>query len=198
MEPAAQDKATEPAHRPAPNLERDKVVAAALELLDEVGFEGLTLRRLADKLGVKAAALYWHFKNKQDLIDQVAAKIITPEGDTHIPQTADWQAVIRLLAVHSRSSFMRYRDGALLIANADLTGEAPQKGRDYVVQQLVARGFSEADASLAIFTVGRYTLGCVIEEQSDPRSADRAATSDKRFEAGLQLLLAGIAQKITQ
>jgi len=50
-------------------LERDLVVNTALKLLDEVGLDGLTLRKLAAELGVQAPALYWHFKNKQALLD---------------------------------------------------------------------------------------------------------------------------------
>ena len=46
-------------------IQREAVVARALDLLDEVGIEGLTMRRLADAMGIKAASLYWHFSNKQ-------------------------------------------------------------------------------------------------------------------------------------
>ena len=50
-------------------LSRDTVVRAALELLDEVGLADLTLRGVAERLGVQAPALYWHVRNRQDLID---------------------------------------------------------------------------------------------------------------------------------
>ena len=47
-------------------IERDTVVTTALELLDEVGIDGLTMRRLAQALDVQAPSLYWHFANKAD------------------------------------------------------------------------------------------------------------------------------------
>ncbi|GGP13483.1 TetR family transcriptional regulator [Nonomuraea glycinis] len=45
-------------------ITREKVVAAALELLDEKGIEGVTVRALAERLDVRAPALYWHLRNK--------------------------------------------------------------------------------------------------------------------------------------
>ena len=57
-----------------PLLDREHVVRVALRLLDEAGLDGLTLRRLAAELDVKAPALYWHFANKQDLLDHMAPR----------------------------------------------------------------------------------------------------------------------------
>ena len=53
------------------------VVRAALELLNEAGLDGLTTRRLAEVLGVQGPALYWHFKNKQELIDEMSRALIS-------------------------------------------------------------------------------------------------------------------------
>jgi len=53
-------------------VNREIVVAAGLNLLNEVGLEQLTLRRLAKKLKIQAPTLYWHFKSKQELINQQA------------------------------------------------------------------------------------------------------------------------------
>jgi len=49
------------------------IARTALGLLNEVGLDGLTMRLLAKELGVQAAALYWHLKNKQELLDAMAA-----------------------------------------------------------------------------------------------------------------------------
>lgn len=53
-------------------LQRDAVIAAALDLLNEVGVDGLTTRKLAERLGVQQPALYWHFKSKQALLDALS------------------------------------------------------------------------------------------------------------------------------
>ena len=72
-------------------LDRTKMIAAALELLDEEGLEGLTLRRLATKLKVQAPAIYWHFKNKQELLDEMASSVFRAGmGEIRITQAMKW------------------------------------------------------------------------------------------------------------
>src|ERR1700722_17033921 len=88
-------------------LERDVIVAEALLLLDEVGFQGLTLRRLADRLKVKAAALYWHFENKQDLIDAIAERIMVSEYERRkSPDMANlsWRDLLKTVAYTNRDA----------------------------------------------------------------------------------------------
>src|SRR5215216_2081141 len=69
------EKAVEKARRKAP-LGREEVVGAALGLLDEVGLDGLTTRRLAERLGVRVGALYWHVSSKQELLAAIAGRIM--------------------------------------------------------------------------------------------------------------------------
>ena len=55
-------------------LSRETVIRAALDLLNEVGVDGLSTRRLAERLGVQQPALYWHFKNKRELLDALSGR----------------------------------------------------------------------------------------------------------------------------
>jgi AcrR family transcriptional regulator len=57
-------------------LNRDAVIQAALALLDEAGVDGLSMRALADRLGVKAASLYWHLRDKDQLLELVAEAVL--------------------------------------------------------------------------------------------------------------------------
>ncbi len=57
-------------------LDKSKVINSALELLNEVGIEGLTTRKLAQKLGVEQPTLYWHVKNKRALLDALAIEML--------------------------------------------------------------------------------------------------------------------------
>jgi TetR/AcrR family transcriptional regulator, tetracycline repressor protein len=57
-------------------LNRDAVIQAALVMLDEVGVDGLSMRALADRLGVKAASLYWHLRDKEQLLELVAEAVL--------------------------------------------------------------------------------------------------------------------------
>ena len=78
-------------HEPA--LDQSQIVQAALALLDEVGFDGLTMRNLAKKLGVQAASLYWHVRNKQDLLSLLpkksARQCVSQTG--HYPGRISWK-----------------------------------------------------------------------------------------------------------
>lgn len=170
---------TEKDSRPA-GLEREKVITAALELLNESGFNALTLRKLADKLGVKASALYWHFDNKQDIIDLLALRII--EGEFKDADPADfakatWEQLLNGMARGMRNALRRYRDGALVLASADLSrSNLSFKGRDLMMERMLELGFPGRLAFTSLFLIGRYTLGCVFEEQADPRTRETLDT----------------------
>jgi AcrR family transcriptional regulator len=104
-------------------LDRTRVADTALRLLNEVGLDGLTLRAIARELDVKAPALYWHFKDKQALLDEMATEMYrrmvagTPldPGDT-------WRE--RLLKTNRglRAALRGYRDGAKVFSGSRFTG----------------------------------------------------------------------------
>lgn len=60
-------------------LDKGTVIAAALELLNEVGMDNLTTRKLAERLKVQQPALYWHFQNKRALLDALAVVPVARE-----------------------------------------------------------------------------------------------------------------------
>lgn len=153
-------------------LERDLVVRSALQLLDDVGFSGLTLRRLAGCLKVKAAALYWHFENKQDLIDAMAEQIMQDEFAGMRPPGKGWRDLLTMVAVTHRKALLRHRDGAQIMAHANMRQSTMLEGMELLLQALESQGFTSELAIGSFFTVIRYTLGCVFEEQADPRSRE--------------------------
>src|ERR1700683_2779299 len=94
------------------------VTQAALNLLNKVGLEELTLRLLARELDVQAASIYWHFKNKRELLDAMSSTILT-EGPRRLgPSTdpADWSTWIATFGVALRQNLLVYRDGARLVS----------------------------------------------------------------------------------
>jgi len=164
-----------------PGLERDKIIQVGLTLLDEVGLDGLTLRRLADRLGVKAAALYWHFHNKQELIDTMALAMIHQEY-ARLPRPATvrpWRELLSTIAHTHRRALLSRRDGARLMASADFSKATMFSGLERVLTALEAQGFSGELAFLATVDIVRYTLGCVFEEQTDP-APQIASLADRR------------------
>lgn len=73
---------------------RDEVVRAGLDLVAEAGLGGLTMRTLADRLGVKAASLYWHVRDRDELVDWLAAALL---DEVTAPGNGSWRE--RALAV---------------------------------------------------------------------------------------------------
>ncbi|MDL4773711.1 MULTISPECIES: TetR/AcrR family transcriptional regulator C-terminal domain-containing protein [Thermomonosporaceae] len=198
-------------------LDRPVVVATALALLDEVGLDGLSLRRLAAELGVQAPALYRHFSGKDDLLRAMADAMFDGEMavlDRPAPGAdwADW-LVARSRAV--RRAMLSRRDGGRL--REHMHAPADQwPGLELLLQMMEEAGFEVVEAMSAIFALGGHILGSVIAEQEarrpaapdgegvriDPRRFPRLARAaalrtegrdfDREFEYGLAVFIAGL------
>lgn len=90
-------------------MTRDAIVDAALTLMDRGGVGGLSMRRVADELHTGAASLYWHVKNKDELLqlifERTAQEVTLPP-----PDPSRWQEQIRTLAFDMRDVMRRHRD----------------------------------------------------------------------------------------
>lgn len=149
-------------------LDRKRVVEMALELLNEVGLEGLTLRRLATELGVKAPALYWHFENKQALLDEMGTAVLRQLADTvpGIPDDAPWQAYLTESMRMLRSALVRYRDGARVVSGTYVTDDALLEAMERPLRRCVDAGMPLRETVQGWTTLYNYTIGFVIEEQA--------------------------------
>jgi len=156
----------------APSLERRReIVRAALDLLGEHGFEGLSLRRLATHLGMHAPGLYWYIESKQALIN-LMAKTILEEGLGSVAPLAEgqsWQQWLVELACTTRRALLAYHDGARVVAsayvvrNGSLTPIIEQS-----LEILENAGFDRFFALGATMTVFRYATGIALDEQASP------------------------------
>ncbi|WP_433208126.1 TetR/AcrR family transcriptional regulator C-terminal domain-containing protein [Dactylosporangium sp. CS-047395] len=148
-------------------LDRERVIKAAIDLLDEVGLDGLSLRRLARELGVQAPALYWHFKNKQELLDQLAETIAARTPPAAPPAPGEpWDDWLAERARELRAGLNRHRDGAMLAAST--RPQAVQLGNiERQLEVLCAAGLPPADAMTALIAVSNYVSGFTLDEQAD-------------------------------
>ena len=89
-------------------LKQEHIIEAAFRLLDETGIEGVSLRKLACSLGIRAPSLYWHFKSKQALIDAMADAMIT-EVARDIPAGQHWRSTMHQIANEFRTAFKAHR-----------------------------------------------------------------------------------------
>jgi AcrR family transcriptional regulator len=166
---------------PQVNLDRQTVVRAALGLLDRVGFEGLTVRKLAGELGVQAPALYWHFKNKEELLDEMATTVFLDTiGDSGWPRPdASWPEWAEQFGKRLREMLLRYRDGARMFSGRYLTDRSFYEAMEGALRKLTDAGFSLRDATQGLNTIYCYAIGFAIEEQAVyPRPGKRR----KRYE----------------
>lgn len=98
-------------------LDKGTVIAAALELLNEVGMDNLTTRKLAERLKVQQPALYWHFQNKRALLDALAEAMLTERHTRSLPEeNEDWRLFLKENAQSFRTALLYYRDGARIHA----------------------------------------------------------------------------------
>ncbi|MFF7971775.1 TetR/AcrR family transcriptional regulator C-terminal domain-containing protein [Streptomyces sp. NPDC007905] len=201
-------------------LDRNRVADTALRLLNEVGLDGLTLRAIAKQLDVKAPALYWHFKDKQALLDEMATEMYRRMVAGTAPDPADtWQE--RLLRVNRglRTALLGYRDGAKVFSGSRFTGTDHAREMEEHLRVFTNAGFSPVQAVNAARTAHMFTIGFVTEEQGvQPLPGERregydieerarrmadfplAAEAgkmlfddyDQQFEEGLALIVAGI------
>ncbi|WP_029042390.1 TetR/AcrR family transcriptional regulator C-terminal domain-containing protein [Cucumibacter marinus] len=163
-------------------LTRDEVVAKAIELLDEDGLDALTLRRLAKALGVSAPTLYWHVKDKRQLLDQMAECMIALQRakEPPLPKDGEWKDMIAEMFRRQYRTLISYRDAARVMA-----GNRPTDlGLPHIERWLgmwTDAGFSPGEALTLIMSVGNYVMGSALEYQAE---AERARLKDSTKRGG--------------
>jgi len=99
----------------SPLISRDTAVRAGLEVLDEVGLEAFSLPMLAKKLDVKAPSLYHHFRDKSEVLAEIARQIMLDAEEPRRLSNDDWQEAIVSLSVSARRSILRHPHAAPLL-----------------------------------------------------------------------------------
>ena len=148
-------------------LTQEQVVKRAVDLMAEAGLEALTLRRLATDLGVSAPTLYWHVRNKRELLDLMAEALVARAGRTTSP--APGQPWWEWLAERARLQFqaiVSHRDAALVVAGNRPT-EATLPDVEEVLASLVAADFPASEALRIVLSIGHYVIGCAVERQAE-------------------------------
>jgi TetR/AcrR family tetracycline transcriptional repressor len=207
-----------------PVVTRDRLVREALALLDEVGFDGLTMRRLAERLGVRAASLYNHVGDKLELLallaDAVCAEVREPGSGR------DWRARLEALAGDYRRVLLAHRDAARVLQATPPVGPNRLRVIERTLAALRAAGFDDAVVADAGTVFNVYVLGFVLDEtQARPAEMPEGAVAeferwfrslpaeryptiaalgdllldadaDRRFALGLGALLDGLAGRL--
>ena len=192
-------------------LSRDAFTDAALAIIDERGFEALSMRTLGAELGVHATAVYRHFANKHDLVEAVLARMLVVAG-VEVPATGSPREKIAGLVRSLRRAFQQHPNLALpnltiqdeqatvefvRIALA-LLREIGLRGRTLIIAYQMLETYSVGTNAydwgnfpegLEARRRGRRMVGDEAFDECSRTMEAMAVVNDEAFEAGLQALL---------
>lgn len=202
-------------------LTRDRVLRAALDLVDREGVDGLTMRRLGRELGVEAMSLYGYVDSKEDLIEGVVEQVFR-QMPLIVPGPGRWQDRLRRHAAAYRSVLLDHPNAVRLVAHRPLTTEGIAAFVDSALAELESVGLDLATADRVLGVIASFTLGHVAEEVGDevraragdsrrfdavdpdrfPRlaAASRAKPTDydREFDLGMDFIVAGLEKLLAE
>jgi TetR/AcrR family tetracycline transcriptional repressor len=191
-----QAAASAPKGRAGAPLDKAAIVDAALTLVDEVGLEGLTTRRLGEALGISGPSLYWHFKSKNALLQAMAVALLARAlpGPDLTGVDFDWRNWLAEGARGIRASALSVRDGARILAGSEPSGPEYEAAVTAMAKTLARSGLSEKDSRLTLKCLGRFAISWVLYEQTAQQTADQA--SEEGFGFGLDVFLRGLEARL--
>jgi AcrR family transcriptional regulator len=202
---------------PRQPLTRDAIVEAALLLLDREGLSGLSMRKLAEELDVGAASLYWHVRDKEELLGLLLDRIVG-EASVPDPDPKNWREQVKDLARENRRLLQSHRDAAQISLGRIPIGphSVPVLERNLAV--LRAAGLPPRVIALAADMFALFVGGFAFEESMANEPADTGQLAeyfrslppddfptlvaladelveggpDERFEFAIELLVRGL------
>jgi AcrR family transcriptional regulator len=152
---------TKPSPNPHPRvpLSRERVLDAAVALADEGGIESLSMRKLAQALGVEAMSLYNHVANKGDLVEAIVDRVV---AEIELPSGADWETAIRRCAVSAHDALLRHPWACSLVISPGAVPGGPNARLRYIEWMLATlrdAGFSPELTYHAYHALDSYILG---------------------------------------
>jgi AcrR family transcriptional regulator len=138
-------------------MSRDRVLEGAIALADANGIEALTMRRLAQDLGVEAMTLYYYVKNKDDILNGMVDRVVR---EFELPPTGtDWKLALRRTAVSAHEALTRHHWAARLILSTDGVSQARLRYMDSVLGTLRGAGLSADMTDHAYHALESHIMG---------------------------------------
>ena len=164
---------------PRSPLTRDAVLHAAVAFADERGLEALSMRKLAEVLGVEAMSLYNHVTNKDDLLDGMVDAVI---AEIALPEIGgDWKAALRKRAASAHQMLTRHPWASMLVISRMNVGPAMLRYVDATVGCLTTAGFSIAQADHAWNAMDCHIYGFTLLKANFPVEPAEYASAAARF-----------------
>lgn len=184
---------TEPDGRVTP----ETIVSEAIALLNEEGIDGVSLRRLAARLGIKAPSLYWHFADKSALLAAIVERMFE-EGLRAVPSHPRWQDWMRDFGRAMWQAQGGTRDFIRLVSTTRLTDTQFDRALQRVRSAMAGLDLEEADAMRIQSSVQALVLGWAVIARG-PYAGQLAVMLD--FEGlvreNVDMLIAGEASKLS-
>lgn len=146
-------------------LTRDQIVAAAVDLLDAEGMDGLSMRRLGARLGSGATSLYWHVPSKDELASAAMDHVLT-ELELADPAQVGWRAAAESLARGMRAIVTSHPWFVLATMAYPTYGPAAARMADHSIAIFEAAGFTGDDADWAVSALFAYLQGMTAGEMA--------------------------------
>ena len=173
------DRPERAARGPAPSHSREEITTAAVELADTQGLEAVSMRVLADKLGVGAASLYRYVARKDELIELMVDAVIG--DDLQYELGGNWREDLRSVARGLRA--MTLRHPWMAVHSAGLRGFGPNTARFYeqVLNAIDGLGLEIDDMLVMVETLDAYVRGRVLEELSEQEAVRRSGLDQEQW-----------------
>jgi AcrR family transcriptional regulator len=148
-------------------VDTSQITMASLEVVEEVGLERLTMRLVADRLGVQVGGLYYHLPDKAALLRSMANELCARAlaAIDEVPPSPSWPDAVAQACGRLRATLHAHRDGALILASGPLNGSLGSLALMERLIELVQRGIPAERANLAADTLMAYLTGFVHQEQ---------------------------------
>jgi TetR/AcrR family tetracycline transcriptional repressor len=173
-------------------IHKRQVIDVALTLLDEQGLKELQMRAVAGRLNVQASALYWHVRNKAELLSLMSSHFYET-ALAAVPPGLAWRDWLLTYGNALRMAMLGHRDSAQLCAIAKPLEKDPRTATDRLTEPLVLAGLSRHVALSYQSSVISLVLGWCIYQQSESVHEFLASVIgfDESFTTGLTALVAG-------
>ena len=168
--------------RGEPPLSLERIVASAVELLDAEGVDGLTMRRLADRVGSGVMSLYWHVDSKEEVFDLALDSVLGYRGPPQTAEPRDWRGEVVHLLDDWRACMLRHPWSASLLPRRALGPNI--LGRLELLSKSLSRaGVADTDLNAALWSLWNYVMGATITRTSFDLSDDDRAAAQQRLTA---------------
>jgi AcrR family transcriptional regulator len=175
---------------PRDTLTTERIVRAAIDLLDAEGLDGLNMRSLGNRLGSAPTAVYWHVESKDNLV-ALAADAVWNEIELPDLSQADWRSAAAAMATGLHAMLTRHPWLVQAFGSYLLYGAGKARHDDHSLAVYEKAGFTGAEADQAAATVFIFVLGCALPSAATISLTRRLSRDGANAE---QLMAATMAQ----